>query len=964
MVTKATILTGLLFILMGITYGQTTGWVENFNDGNVSRWVTDQGSQSVYQISAESEALKITYTRTGTGHEWDNMNYTPPSLIDISKEPSISLRIKSAITATLSVKPVFENGTDNYMSVSIKGDLSWHVINIKLTATGTLKMNKMYMYINGGSSAVESGQVWIDEFRFGDSASALIDWTALDRAITSAQTLILNSVEGSQEGQFPSGSKAILQTALDKAKGIRNSGTKDLKAINQTVWDLYDACTTLERSANTPNLNIVDTLATKETKHLYLNFMNLSKRALLFGMQDVTGYGVGWSDDDDRSDVKSVCGDYPALYSEDINSVERNGDLERQRYRITSAYNRGGITTFVWHQNDPDGRGFYNTDVNNERIVSTIIPGGSRHNDYKTKLKNIAAFVKSLRGSKGESIPVIFRPYHEHVGNWFWWGPAYATTQEYNTLWQFTVKYLRDSLNVHNMLWALSPSLDLISSGDQYFQVYPGDKYVDFFGADYYFGDTVTDSDKSKFLSGLQTLVRKAVSRNKIAALTEVGQEGLKTSDWFTNVLLPPLKTDSVAGNIIYAAVWRNANTTHHYAPYPGHPSVPDFIKFFNDSYTYFEKDLPAMYAYPEPDKTAPLFVNVPDSVILAAKLPVSIKLETNERAFVRYSYIDEPYSTMPNKFDVGEGTYVHSALINAQQGDNKTIYVRAADIFGNASSSSVAVKFAVDTLQAPVAWTDPAYPLKGWSNGLSPIGTGSTAISKTSSVRTVYFRKTFDLNQLPKALGVMIRINGGAAVTLNNYEVGRINLPLSTELQYNTDPTGSGSVSKIFTLDSLALKHLLVGKNTVTVEVHAPATSTVDAFDSKIFDEKYYAYVQLGSEWNYFDKGYRPLDVKLGDITSVSLDRNMPEKYNLYGNYPNPFNPSTVIRYDIPENSEVSINVFDVLGRKVATLMNQYQSAGRYELHFDGSNLASGIYILQMKANEFYKVHKMMLIK
>lgn len=960
---KATILLGIFLILSGISFGQTTGWVEDFNDGNISRWTTGDGHDVTYKLSAESGALKINYARTA-GHEWDNMNYTPASSIDISKQPSISLRIKSTLGTTLSVKPVFENGTDNYMSVSVKGDQSWQIINIKLTVTGTLKMNKMYMYINGGSSSVESGMVYIDEVRFGDSSLTLMDWTALDRAIASAEELLLNTKEGTAQGEFPAGSKASLQSALTYAKSVRTSGTKDTKLVNQTVTDLYDACTVFEIKVNGPIVNISDPLATKETKHLYLNLMNLTKRALLFGMQDVTGYGVGWSGDDDRSDIKSVVGDYPALYSEDINTVERNGDLERQRYRIVSAYNRGGVTTFVWHQNDPKNRGFYNTDVNNERIVGQLLPGGSSHEYYKTKLRNIANFMKSLRGKNGETIPVIFRPYHEHVGNWFWWGPAYTTTQEYNTIWQFTVDFLRDSCNVHSALWAISPSLDMVNKTGQYFNVYPGDKYVDIFGADYYFGSSVSTTDKSTFLANLKMLAGNAVSRSKVVALTEVGQESLPTTDWFTNTLLPPFKTDSVASNIIYAAVWRNANTTHHYAPYPGHPTAPDFVKFYNDSYTMFEKDLPKMYAFPEADKTAPLFVNYTDSVQVAYAAPVAIKLETNEKAFLRYSFTDESYSTMPYKFDGGEGSASHTAYINARHGDLKTIYVRAADLFGNITGSSLAVRFAVDTLQRPVAWTDPLYAVNSWAKGPAPIGAGAAAVTKSAPVRTVYFKTTVNFSAPPKVLGITVKGIGGTAVTINNYEIGRFNLPAGTPLLFDTDPAASAAFTKTFILDTTAIKQLVAGRNTVAVEMHAPAQTPVDGFDCKIIDDKN-TYLSLGSEWSFFDKGYRPADIKLRDVTSVESERfNVPSQYTLYGNYPNPFNPSTIIRYDLPKNSDVKIEVFDVIGRKVATVIDQNQGAGRYELRFDGTRLSSGIYILRMKADSFYQVHKMMLIK
>ena len=90
----------------------------------------------------------------------------------------------------------------------------------------------------------------------------------------------------------------------------------------------------------------------------------------------------------------------------------------------------------------------------------------------------------------------------------------------------------------------------------------------------------------------------------------------------------------------------------------------------------------------------------------------------------------------------------------------------------------------------------------------------------------------------------------------------------------------------------------------------------------------------------------------------------NLPEEYNLFGNYPNPFNPSTIIRYELPKQSYVNLTIYDVLGREVAVLVNEQKPAGRYEIKFDAKNLPSGIYLFRINAEDFVKTRKMLLLK
>lgn len=101
-----------------------------------------------------------------------------------------------------------------------------------------------------------------------------------------------------------------------------------------------------------------------------------------------------------------------------------------------------------------------------------------------------------------------------------------------------------------------------------------------------------------------------------------------------------------------------------------------------------------------------------------------------------------------------------------------------------------------------------------------------------------------------------------------------------------------------------------------------------------------------------------------LAKVDGSSSKNLIPKEYNLSQNYPNPFNPVTTIKYDLPNTSDVSLIIYDILGRKVKELVNTKQQAGRYEIQFNASNLASGVYIYQLIAEKYISSRKMILLK
>ena len=101
------------------------------------------------------------------------------------------------------------------------------------------------------------------------------------------------------------------------------------------------------------------------------------------------------------------------------------------------------------------------------------------------------------------------------------------------------------------------------------------------------------------------------------------------------------------------------------------------------------------------------------------------------------------------------------------------------------------------------------------------------------------------------------------------------------------------------------------------------------------------------------------------GEVNEITLQGNeLVTIYTLAQNYPNPFNPTTTINYQIPKDGFVTLKIYDVLGREVASLVNENKSTGRYNVNFNAGNLASGVYLYQLKVNDFVATKKLMLVK
>ncbi|OKS85104.1 glycoside hydrolase family 26 protein [Mucilaginibacter polytrichastri] len=339
-----------------------------------------------------------------------------------------------------------------------------------------------------------------------------------------------------------------------------------------------------------------DPKATKETRNLYNNMRQLVEKGIMYGHHDDTGYGVNWRLQADSSDVKAVTGSYPAIYGWDLARIEHDSTsdingipFETQRQLVKDAYQRGGVNTFCWHMDNPvNDKTAWDTTNNS---VKDILADGEAHDKYVAYLKKAAKFIKSFKGDNGEAIPILFRPFHELTGGWFWWGNKTTDPQDLIAIWRFTIDYLRKKEKVHNLLVVYSTAD--FNSPEDFMARYPGDDYVDLVGFDLYCTDNVPQFVQrlDKQLSILQTV---AAEHHKIACVPETGYQSIPDANWWTGTLLPEIAKYKLS----YLLTWRNGGLNHHFAPYPGQKSAADFVRFYNNPKVLFQDKLSPMGIY------------------------------------------------------------------------------------------------------------------------------------------------------------------------------------------------------------------------------------------------------------------------------------------------------------------------------------------------------------------------------
>ena len=339
-------------------------------------------------------------------------------------------------------------------------------------------------------------------------------------------------------------------------------------------------------------------------KQLFERLDSLRHKGYMFGHQDDPMYGLTWEYDKDSSDVKNVCGDYPAVMGFELGGIEMadaksldSVPFTRITEEVINHYQRGGIITLSWHPRNPlttiEGGGNAGQkfpegtawDVTDSTVVKNILPGGAKYELFQTWMQRLSDFLATLKTADGKKIPILFRPWHENTGSWFWWGEKLCTAEEYKALWNM----LQDKLNADgfdNLLWAYSPGMAADLTAEKYLERYPGDDRIGMVGIDgYQWGnkeDFVAQLDQN-----LTMLTQFAADHGTIPALTECGLKNLTDPTWWTSTLTPVLDKHAIS----YFLVWRNYKK-EWFGPAPSKPDAPYFKEMYAKENVLFLKDI------------------------------------------------------------------------------------------------------------------------------------------------------------------------------------------------------------------------------------------------------------------------------------------------------------------------------------------------------------------------------------
>ncbi|MBQ0022136.1 MAG: beta-mannosidase [Prevotellaceae bacterium] len=364
---------------------------------------------------------------------------------------------------------------------------------------------------------------------------------------------------------------------------------------------------------------VISCFAAKITpaQQLVQRMQKLQKHGYMYGHQDDPFYGISWQWEMNRSDTKELTGDFPGVMGFDLGGIEM-GDAKnldsvpfiRIHDEIIAHHKRGGIITISWHPRNPllgttawiesdvkaydaavaalngVGRSDLVAQIDNPKsTVASILRGGKCYDKFQLWLKRVADFMLTLKDEKGNPVPVIFRPWHEYNGAWFWWGKDNCSAQQYKDLWNMTQDYMNEKLP-GSIVWSNSPNLQGTHTLAEFLERWPGDERVDILGEDAYQWGTEEDFKKG-LDADLAFMTEYASQHGLLLALTECGYQNSPDATWWTRVLKPIMDKYPVC----YFLPWRNW-PAEHFGAAKELGTADDFLKLYKAKNTLFLNEI------------------------------------------------------------------------------------------------------------------------------------------------------------------------------------------------------------------------------------------------------------------------------------------------------------------------------------------------------------------------------------
>ncbi len=402
--------------------------------------------------------------------------------------------------------------------------------------------------------------------------------------------------------------------SVDSTLAAKSADTQQVQISDGTLVTAKKDGSTQKTALDT-KVSLVDKKADASAKQLYAYLKAVgTSDSVIFGHQNDTFNKAG-NADLSNSDTKDVTGSIAGILGVDMQDVAEKG-LDTMVEITNDALAQGALITMSGHMpnfaNVPENPDYkagdptwekydyngYTAPVTTNDPVNQILPGGKYNKVYTAYLDLIAEYAKQVKGA------VLFRPFHEGTGSWFWWGAAFCDPEISKNVYRYTVEYMRDTKDVHNLIYEYGPSSNA-ETLDDYAQRYPGDAYVDLVGFDMYDNKPADDGVfMEQFKKQLQLVEQFAKKHNKLVAVTETGAAnendlallptGNGNKDWYNQIL--DVVSESEASYFLVWADWGKDGA--FYVPYVdavntdgslhGHEMLDHFISFYNDSRSIF----------------------------------------------------------------------------------------------------------------------------------------------------------------------------------------------------------------------------------------------------------------------------------------------------------------------------------------------------------------------------------------
>ena len=347
-------------------------------------------------------------------------------------------------------------------------------------------------------------------------------------------------------------------------------------------------------------LNPSNPYATHNTRGLLYHLQKIGKSSsVMLGHQSTNTLTRSGFQTIADSDVKRVCGQFPGMVSYDLGWIELNngkvwldGTIDRLIAAIKYCRELGLPVCLSWHARNPIDaahdqknrtaagkvKDFGNT-------VEQVLTDARVKNVYLSWLDVLTDFFEQLVDETGHDIPVLFRPFHECSGHWFWWGNKRCSSEEYIRLYRLTHDYLTKEKGVDNLLWVYNT--DKVFEASDFKERYPGDQYIDLLSIDFYDSPKFSPTDFQQALSkSLHVLTSSAKELDKGCFIAECGRKNYQEQHYFTTRAVQYFAEDLIA-----CSFWANT-PKNYYVSFPSDPNKEDFLRLIDDTCILMEKDV------------------------------------------------------------------------------------------------------------------------------------------------------------------------------------------------------------------------------------------------------------------------------------------------------------------------------------------------------------------------------------